>query len=165
MKNFTLILLMSLAILNANGQTERDKKFVACMALTGLLEIKISELAEANGLAIEVKDIAKHMIDDHSKANNDLKLLADRKNISFPTTLNEKQQKMYDKMAKLKGHDFDKHYIKCIAKGHKKMKCEMKKEVKKGADVDIEAWAQANLPTVQHHQDMTKAACKSIQKK
>jgi putative membrane protein len=88
MKNLLLILLLSLTTLSANAQSERDKKFVACMARTGLLEIKISELAETNGLAIEVKDMAKHMMEDHSKANSDLKLLADRKNISFPTTLN-----------------------------------------------------------------------------
>ncbi|MES2762261.1 MAG: DUF4142 domain-containing protein [Bacteroidota bacterium] len=165
MKNIILILLLLLSICKLQSQTERDKIFLVCMARTGLLEIKLSELAQTNGLAIEVKDMGKRLAEDHTKTSNDLKLLADRKSILFPTTLNAKQQKAYDKMVTLKGNDFDKHYLKCMTKSHKKMKGEMKKELKKGNDVDIQTWAQTNLPTAQHHQDITKAACKSIEKK
>lgn len=164
MKKIIFILALTLSAYHIYSQTDRDKRFVASMARIALLEIKLGELAQTNGLAIEVKDMGKHMIDDHTKAREDLKLLAERKNISFPTVLNDKQQKVYNKMAKLKGSDFDKHYAKCMSKSHKKIKCEMKKEVKKGNDVDLQSWAQTNLPSEQRHQDITKAARTSIKK-
>jgi putative membrane protein len=165
MKKIIYILIFLLGIFTVKGQSDRDKKFVSCIARAGLMEIKLGELSQTNGLAIEVKDMGKHLIDDHTKAGNDLKILADRKNISFPTILNNKQQKTYDKMAKAKGDGFDRSYMKYLKKHHKKMKREMKKEVKKGNDMDIATWAQNNLPVIQHHQDINKAACKSIHKK
>jgi putative membrane protein len=169
MKQLFLITVTILSSYMAYSQpstaSERDKNFVACMARKSLMEIKLSELAETNGLAVEVKDMGKHIIEDHTKTNGDLKVLADKKGILFPTTLNTKQQKAYDKMSTLKGDTFDKHYLKCMGKDHKKSKRELKKEIKKGDDVDLEAWAQISLPMVQHHQDMVKAACKSVRKK
>ncbi len=159
-----IILLATFGTFCIHAQTEKDKKFVACIAKDGLMEIKLAELAQSHASSPEVKAFAQHMIDDHTKAANELKMLADRKNMMFPTSLDDKQQQMYNKMEKLQGNDFDKHYMKCMKKAHNKAICKFKKEAKKGDDIDLKGWAEKTVPTLEHHKQMAKETCKAISK-
>ncbi|MBC7694986.1 MAG: DUF4142 domain-containing protein [Burkholderiales bacterium] len=160
---FTLISLFSLAI--KAQLSERDRKFVKCTAEEGLYEVKLGELARKTGLSIDVKALATHMVEDHSKANSELKELADKKGIAFPTSMNSKAMKHYDKLAKKQGKDFDKAYTMCLMMTLKKSICMFKKEVKKGSDTDIKAWAANTLKTLEQHKEMTKETCNAIKEK
>jgi putative membrane protein len=159
------ILLMTFCF-NANGQTipEKDVKFAKEAADGGMMEVRLGELAQTNGSSVEIKNLGNMMVSDHTKANNELKALAAQKNISLPTSLSEKAQKQYDKLAKKQGRDFDKAYSKCMVHDHKKDICEFKKESKKGGDADLKQWASTTLPTLEHHKQMSVETCKTIHK-
>lgn len=166
MKKNIFIVLLTVGTLLINAQvSERDKKFVKCAAEGGLYEVKLGELARTNGKAIEVKTHGKHMIEDHSKANSELKELAGKKGIDFPTTITDKAMKHYDKLAKKQGEDFDKAYTKCMMMHHKMDICKFKKEVKKGSDTDIKDWAANTLPSLENHKVMTQETCNAIKEK
>ena len=51
------------------------------------------------------------MVDDHGKANEQLKSVAEKENLTLPTTMNAKQQAMYDMLKTKTGADFDKAYV------------------------------------------------------
>lgn len=91
------------------------------------------------------------MVNDHSKANNELKMLASQKNITLPEVLSEKCQKKYEDLSKKSGHDFDKDYTELMVKDHKDDIDAFKKEADKGNDPEIKAWASGKVPTLEHH--------------
>ena len=108
----------------------------------------------------QVKRFAQMMIDDHTKANDELKALAQSKSIELPQDIG-KHQKDYDKLAKLSGSDFDKAYVDAMVKDHKEDVVMFEKESKKGDDADTQAWAAKTLTTLQMHlqhaQDLQKS--------
>jgi putative membrane protein len=151
-----------------DSKTEKDADFAVEAADGGMLEVQLGQLAQSNGSSAQVKEFGKMMVDEHSKANDELKALAQQKGITLPATLSEKCQKKFNDLAEKKGADFDKEYIDMMVKDHKDDIDEFKKEADKGEDADLKSWASAKLPTLQHHlevaqnaQDMVKNEKKS----
>jgi putative membrane protein len=139
-----------------------DRKFAEKMVCMGLLEVKESELAQSKAVTPSVKTLATQLVESHTKANNELKSLAAKKNISVQTDLTSKQQKKLDKLAKCEGKKFDKKYAHCMKSLHKKSKCKLKKEAKHGKDAELTAWANSQVPIIENHITMLKDACKDI---
>jgi len=164
-KLFVLLLTVACFYMHAQGPaSKRDQEFVKCAAHAGMMEVRLGELAQTNALSPEVKKLGQMMIDDHTKANNELTALAQKKGIAVPTTLTDKEQKGYDKLAKMQGKDFDKAYTKCMVKDHKKVICKFKKEAKKGDDAELKTWASNTIPSLEHHKHMSEETCKAIKK-
>lgn len=143
---------------------KRDVKFVKCADAYGKKEVELSQLALANASNTQVKTHAQHMIDNHSKAYEELKTLSSKKGIVLPVSLSKMDQKKYDKLAKLKGEEFDKKFSKCMLKDHEKVVYIFKKEAEKGKDPDIKAWAAGKVSTMESHLDMWKETCKMLNK-
>lgn len=152
------------AFLAASAQSSRDIKFAKCAADDGMMEVQLGKLAQSKATSNEVKMHAQHMIDDHTKANEELKALAAKKNIALPTAVSDKKQKKEQKLSRLNGTDFDKRYTKCMVKAHKKAICLFKKEAKRGKDAEMKAWAEQKVPTLESHLSMWKEACKNLKK-
>jgi putative membrane protein len=56
--------------------TEQDKMFANEAATGGMMEVMLGVLAETNSSQLEVKSLGKMMVDDHTKANDELKSCA-----------------------------------------------------------------------------------------
>jgi putative membrane protein len=136
---------------------EDDSKFAVAAADGGLMEVKLGELAQTNGSAKSVKDFGKDMVKDHGKANEELKTLAQQKNITLPMALSDDKQKEYDDLAKKKGADFDKAYASFMVEDHEMDIKEFDKAAKDCKDAEIKSWAAQKIPTLQHHLEMAKA--------
>lgn len=154
----------ALSFFTVNAQSSRDIRFAKCAAEDGMMEVQLGKLAQSKATSSTVKMHAQHMIDDHSKANDELKALAARKNISLPTSTSDKHQKKEEKLSKLNGTDFDKRYAKCMVRDHKKEICKFKKQAKKGDDEELRSWAEGKVPTLESHLQMWKEACKETKK-
>lgn len=139
-----------------------DHEFVAKMANGGMAEVELGRLAVKNASSPDVKAFGQRMIDDHSKAGDELKAIADRKNIAWPTKLDSKEQALHDRLAALNGDAFDRAYIKAMISDHKKDVSELKTESKSGKDADVKAWATQTLPVVEDHLSQAEKADRSI---
>lgn len=148
----------------AAAQSSRDIKFAKCTYEDGLMEVQLGKLALTKATVNDIKTHAQHMIDDHGKANEELKALAEKKNIPLPKSLGEKKQKYELKIGELNGTEFDKRYIKCMVHAHKKALCSFKKEAKKSKDAELKAWAQGKIPVIESHLSMWKEVCKKNKK-
>lgn len=163
MKKIILFALFSVLTYATKAQpSDRDRKFVKETVEGGLYEVKLSNLALIKSVTPAVKVLAKTIVDDHTKTNNDLKELAEKKGIAVPSTLNDKAMKYFDKLSKTEGKDFDKTYTKCMKMDHKKDICKFKKHAKKGDDADLKNWASNTIPSLERHMKMTKDACKAV---
>lgn len=141
-----------------NTDLEDDAKFAVNAADGGMLEVQLGQLAETNGMSQQVKDLGKMMVDDHSKANEELKAWAMSKNVALPATLSDKSQKKYDDLAKKTGKDFDEAYTDAMVSDHKDDIDLFKKEADKGKDADLQTWAAGKVPTLEHHLMMSESA-------
>ena len=122
------------------SQRMDDNKFVKDAALGGMTEVEW-ELAREKASTNEVKQFAQRMIDDHSKANDQLKQLAAKQNLHIPSSLDNKHQSRVDKLAKLSGDKFDKAYLKDQLKDHESDVSEFSAEAKNGSDPNVKAFA------------------------
>jgi putative membrane protein len=138
----------------ADAKPMDDKQFLTKAAEGNLAEVKLGELAQKQASADDVKRFAQRMIDDHSKALDELKPIAQNKGVTVPTELKGEEKEHYDKLAKLQGKEFDQAYIRDMIRDHDKDIREFKREVQNGKDLEIQAWASKTLPTLQEHDRM-----------
>jgi len=95
-----------------------DKDFVHDAAIVNMAEIELGRLATERGANPEVKKFGQMMIDDHTKAEDQLKSVASQQSIDVPSQLDDKHNKVRDKLSKLQGADFDREYMDAMVDGH-----------------------------------------------
>jgi putative membrane protein len=139
-----------------------DQKFFMEAASGGMLEVELGQMAQQKAQAVSVKDFGTRMVTDHGKANDELKALAQKKNLQMPTQLEHKHRSMIEKLAKLSGPAFDKKYLKMMVKDHEKDVKEFQKATKKVKDADLNAWAAKTLPTLEQHLQQAKEVYKGV---
>jgi len=137
-----------------SNMSAADKKFVTAAAQGGIAEVKLGELATKNGASDSVKKFGQRMVDDHSKANDDLKQVATSKGITVPSDTDAKSKATMARLAKLHGAAFDAAYIKDMKMDHQHDIAEFSKESSSGQDPDIKAFAAKTLPVIKEHYSM-----------
>ena len=128
-----------------------DQSFVKKLAQGGAAEIELSQLASQKAMNSEVKAFAQRMIDDHRKAGDELKGLAQRKNITISEELPADAKAAKERLSKLSGAAFDRAYMDVMLSDHRKVVTEVKAESQSGKDADVKAWAAKTLPTIEMH--------------
>jgi putative membrane protein len=133
-----------------------DVAFAMKAAQGGLAEVQLGKLAAEKAGSADVKSFGQMMVDDHTKANDQLKSVAEKENITLPTTLKPKDQSLYDKLQNMSGPDFDKAYVKAMVKDHEEDVKEFQKEADKGKNEQIKQFASTTLPVLHTHLDKIK---------
>jgi len=133
-----------------------EKRFVKDALLGGMTEVELGKVALEKASGDAVKQFAQKMMDDHSKANEELKQLAAKEGINVPDALDSKRQSRIDKLAKLSGADFDRAYIKDQVKDHQNDVREFQAEAQNGNDPGVKEFASKTLPVLEEHLRMVK---------
>ena len=145
------------------GQLDHsDRKFLETAAKDGLAEVELGQLASQRAESPDVKQFGQRMVQDHGKANDQLKQLAQSKGMDVPTETDKSHQKKMAKLQKLNGAQFDKQYMDDMVKDHKKDVKEFEKQSKNAKDADVRAFAAKTLPTLQDHLKMAKDTQKKV---
>lgn len=128
-----------------------DQLFAMEAASGEMVEVKLGQLAQQNGVSEAVRRFGKWMETDYSIAEGKLRSAASRNNILLPSTLSESDQVTYDHLSKLSGPEFDEAYTKDIVKDLQKNLAVFKKEATNGRNSEIKQLASATLPALQDH--------------
>jgi putative membrane protein len=137
------------------GQSAKaDTAFMQQAAMSSMAEIEHGRAATKNAEHDEVRKFGQRMIDDHSKANEELKGLASKMQVTLPTSLDQKHRAMQEKLEKMKGAEFDRAYMQHMVASHKASVALFQRESKSGSDAETRAWAAKTLPIVQEHLKM-----------
>ena len=139
-----------------------DKEFVIKATSCGMHEVELGKLAIQRGVDPTVKEFGQRMIADHSRANNELKAVAAKKNIELPSDLNSSQKSTMEKLSKLSGAEFDKEYISDMVNDHEEDVEDFQTQANKGNDPEIKAFAAKALPTLQGHLQKARELAKKI---
>jgi putative membrane protein len=135
----------------ANRLTGTDQTFMNKAAQGGMAEVELGKLAETHASSDAVKNFGRRMVQDHSKANDELKRIAGRENVSLPTSLDAKDQATMDRLSRLSGAAFDRAYINDMVKDHRADIAEFQREADHGSDPEVKQFASTTLPTLQEH--------------
>ena len=95
-----------------------DKDFVKDIATASTAEVELGRIAADRASNPEVKQFAQKMVDDHTKANDELASLASQHSIPVANEMDDKHRDLRDKLAKLQGMEFDREYINAMVDGH-----------------------------------------------
>ena len=141
---------------SASGIAAADQAFVKEAAMGGMAEVDLGQLAASKASSPDVKQFGQRMVDDHGKANDELKSWASQKSVNLPTELDAKHKAEHAKLEKLSGDAFDRAYMSAMVADHNKDVAEFQKQSKSAKDPDLKAWAAKTLPTLQDHQKSAK---------
>jgi len=95
-----------------------DNDFVHDIVVANTAEIELGKMAVERGSSPDVKKFGQMMIDDHTKAATTLRAVTSQYLIAAPEQLDEKHRELRDKLAALKGADFDREYLSAMVDGH-----------------------------------------------
>ncbi|MEJ5963419.1 DUF4142 domain-containing protein [Pedobacter immunditicola] len=138
-------------VTDTSGINDNDtSSFMHKAAIGGMMEVELGNLAQKQASNAEGKEFGALMVKDHRKANAELKRIADAKEVMLPTAYPEKVQMHLDEMKKLKGIDFDKHYMSMMVDDHKK-DIALFKEATNNSDTSISKFAAKTLPVLETH--------------
>ena len=165
-----------------SGVSSRDKSWVNDQLSDGTAEVDLAKMAKERASNADVKQFAQMMIDDHTKAGDELKQIATTYAIPQEPKVDDKHKDLMDKLSKLNGADFDKEYMKAMVDDHEDAVRDLRSRVDENrslsdrvtgknpenpadvkpepadnhVDASINQWAANTLPTVEHHLDRAK---------
>jgi putative membrane protein len=125
-------------------------EFIKEAASGGMMEVELGRLASQKAQNAQVKEFGQMMVNDHSKANEQLKAVAAKKKMAMPAQMLEKHQQHVAAMSKLSGSEFDKQYMSMMVQDHQEDITKFK-QASAMNDADIKNFATATLPTLQRH--------------
>jgi putative membrane protein len=140
--------------MNMRTVARKDRMFMEKAAMGGMAEVDLGNAAKEKAQSQDVKDFGNRMVEDHSKANDELKALMTQKGLGVPDTIPAKDKSEGDKIKGKSGADFDKAYMSHMVKDHDKDVKEFQDEAKNGTDPDVKAWAQKTVSVLQEHDKM-----------
>jgi putative membrane protein len=138
----------------------------------GMTEVRLGELASKKAQNADVKAFGRMMVQDHTKAGDELKQIALKHNITPPAELDDDQRDKVDRLSKLQVGEFDREYINTMVDDHEKTVNALEDRLDKEGDNDnprytpkktdnpfemeLNQWAAKTIPTVRQHLDKAK---------
>jgi len=133
-----------------------DASFVKQASAAGLAEVALGRLATEKSSSADVKTFGQTMVDDHTKAGDELKTIAAGKSLPVSTAPMPADVKAATVIGNKDGTAFDKALKAKMVADHEKVIALFRTESTSGKDPDLKAFATNTLPTLQHHLDMAK---------
>lgn len=135
------------------GNVTDAQTFTNEASVANAFEIQSSQLALTNASSADVKAFAQHMIDDHTKAGEEMQAVLAQQSVTPPATLDQAHA---DKLAKLQastGAEFDALYIQMQVEAHMQAVALFSGYAGNGEDGPLKDFAAKTLPTLQQHYD------------
>ena len=134
----------------AKGSAQ-DRTFIMEAAAGGMAEVELGRLASQKASNSEVKQFGQMMVDDHTKANDQLMKIAQTKGLAAPHALKPQDQATQDRLSKLSGEAFDRAYMQHMVQDHKKDVSLFRKQSTSASDAEVKQFASSTLPTLEKH--------------
>jgi putative membrane protein len=134
---------------------EDDANFMVDAANAGMMEVELGTIAQQKAMDASVKNFGAMMVRDHSKANDELKALAARKNVSLPPAMGEDMMKKVNELRD-ETKEFDKKYMNLMVSDHKDVIDKFEKRAENAKDADLKTWSSTTLMSLRMHLDSAK---------
>ena len=136
--------------------TGKVRDFVVEAASGGMMEVELGKHAATHAASDRVKDFGRRMVEDHGKANDELKQVSQRESITLPATMSKRDRQEVDRLTKLRGAAFDRAYMEAMVADHEKDVAKFREQSRAAEDPDVKDFATRTLPTLESHLEMAR---------
>ena len=140
----------------SHGASSGDAKFIEHVARDGQAEVDLGHLGEQKAQTNEVKALARRLVADHTKSNQQLMKIAQQEQVQPPAQPSKSESNQRAKLEKLNGQAFDRAFVKEIVQDHQKDIKYFQKEQSSLQDPQLKSFAQQTLPVLQQHLEMAQ---------
>ncbi len=146
------------AIVTAEQESlgKADAAFLQNAAQRQQSEIQLSQLAAERSQSEQVKHFAQRMVQDHTKANQEISKLAEALGLTLSEAKNDAPHRTKEKLSSLSGRAFERAYLKHEMAGHQRNVSEFAAKSKALKNVQVREWASATLPVLKEHLSLVK---------
>lgn len=142
---------------SATALSLTDRNLMDEIAYANLSEIEAGKMAQSKSTNDQVKNFAQRMIDDHTKAQQELQQLADAKGVKLPTEPDARHKAEAKKLQAMPEAQFDKQYIEQGGlTDHRKTHQLLSRVEARATDPDLKSLASKMLPTINQHLSMAQ---------
>lgn len=127
-----------------------DGRFLAEAGAGGLAELEAGKLAQKRAYYPELRRFCEQIVQEHGRANDELKSLAEGKGILVPATPMPQQQRDLQQLAACSGSDFDRACMRLMLVERRKTIDLFDKQAQVGSDPDVKAFVVRMLPVLKH---------------
>jgi putative membrane protein len=146
---------------------KREAAFIEDAAGVSRAEVRLGQLALAQSTEPSVRQLAQAMVDDHTKANDELKDLCGTRRLPVPVTeaIPLAAQKKYEDLLKLPAAKFDRLYLSGLVDSHKKAIKLFERGFQNAEDADLKKWTGKNLAVLKEHLEHAQALEKAFRER
>lgn len=130
-----------------------DRTFVQKAAEGDEKEIALSRVALEKSSDDNIKRFAQMMVDDHTKAGDELKQISSAQGMAPSGDPKAKADAAASKLRSLSGAAFDRQYVQTMTTDHAATVKLFQTEARSGSNADLKGFAEKTLPTIQAHYD------------
>ncbi|MEG4328179.1 DUF4142 domain-containing protein [Microcoleus sp. herbarium5] len=137
-----------------NSLSSQDRNFVMQAGQIGMLEVELGRLAVQRGSTAGVKQYGQEMVEEHTRANQELMQLVMQKQVELPTEMSTQNTALMERLSGLSGRSFDTAYKQAMIESHNQAIALFQAQSQQGQDPELKAWATQKLPNLQAHLQM-----------
>ena len=146
--------------------TDKDKDFITDVGKAGKAEVDVAQDAVTHATNADVKSFAQKLVDDHTKANDDLAKLAASRGVTLPSEMEAKMKEAKERLMKVTGKSFDQAFIKQMVDDHTSLIKKFEDKSKEtGVDADLKKFVDDKLPVLREHLKTAKGLQTKLGKK
>lgn len=140
---------------NNKWDQERRNDFVKKAALINMTEIRAGEIAQNKGQSQEIKNYGQTLVNDHKKANQELKNIAQNQNI--PQNLDEDHREKIQELQEASNNEFDRKFLDMMVEGHEDAIDKFEDAQKNlSGQQQLKSWVDNTLPVLRRHLEKAK---------
>jgi putative membrane protein len=139
-----------------------DSGFLHEAAEGGRMEVELGRLAADRAESQRVRDFGRRMVEDHSRAGDDLGELIRGKGGQPPDALGRASRDEVTRLGNLTGVRFDREYMRMMVEDHDKDVTAFEHEASGGRDAAARGFASSTLPMLREHQRLAREIADEI---
>lgn len=137
------------------GINNADRNLMRALAQVHLAEVDMGKMAQSRSQDVQVRSFAQRMIDDHGKALEELRKLAEAKGVVLPGGPDKKHAAAKEKLTALSGDQFNLHYLMHAGDlAHREAHQMLQKAVQSAQDPELKGHVGNSLALVEQHMKM-----------
>jgi putative membrane protein len=154
--------------IGTGGADDNNREWVAMSMDANMAEIELGRMAQNQAASAEVKQFAQMVVNDHSKALDELKPIASRQGTPTVAQMSDDKRELRDRLSKLQGAEFDREYMRAMIDAHEDVVDHLQTRANEdrfgenkgqttpertddAVEMQINQWAAKVLPTTRHH--------------
>ena len=125
-------------------------------------EIELGLLAVHKAANEQVKQFGTRMIEDHQKAQQEIRQLATKEGVSLRIEPSEQHQQQKAQLSQMTGKEFDRAYITFMLRDHTKNMKHFGQHALVEPNQEIRQWTASALPVIKEHLEKVKTIAAAL---